>query len=166
MTVAITRTTGTKIPETLSATFAMGALEEEAILTLSIILFITVSFPTFRALHLRDPLTFIVDENTLSPRPLSTGRLSPVRVDSSKAPFPSSMIPSTGTLEPGRRMKVSPVLISAVLTSTSFPSLMTMAVSGERDINAFNRDVVLPLLLASSIFPRVIRARIMAADSK
>ena len=80
---AIMSTTGTNTPETLSATFAIGALVAEASVTVFIISAKVVSPPTRVALHFTKPNLLIVAADTLSPTALSTGILSPVRADSS-----------------------------------------------------------------------------------
>ena len=51
----ITITTGTKMPDTLSAILDMGALVADVSLTIFIICEITVSSPTFVALQRRNP---------------------------------------------------------------------------------------------------------------
>ena len=62
---------------------------------------------------------------TLSPGPLSTGRDSPVRADSSTAELPSTMTPSTGMDWPGRTTTRSPTRTSSTGISTSAPSRRT-----------------------------------------
>ena len=159
-------TTGTKTPLTRSAALAMGALVAAASETMRITWERVVSSPTRRARQVRKPDWFTVAADTGSPAFLSTGMLSPVRADSSTAELPSSTRPSTGMLSPGRTTKRSPSATSSTGTSTSAPSLSRVAVRGSRRIRAFRASVVLPLLRASSIFPTVMRVRIMAADSK
>ena len=61
---------------------------------------------------------------------------------------------------------ISPTIISFVSTSTSLPSLKSVAFLGDNFIRLFKASVVLPLDLASSILPKVIKVRIVAADSK
>ena len=163
---AMAITAGTNTPDTLSATLAIGALVAAAFATSSIICESVVSSPTLSALHLSIPSLFIVAALTLSPSVLSTGMLSPVRADSSTAPAPSVTTPSTGMLSPGRTMKISPTDTSSVITSVSTPSLITTAVFGESFNRLFSASVVRPLDIASSILPTVMRAGIMAADSK
>ena len=125
-----------------------------------------MSLPTFVALHFIAPERFIVEAKTLSPSFLSTGRLSPVREDSSTAPSPESTTPSEGTDEPGLKTKISPTFSSPMVIVFSSPSLMTKASFGFMAKRDFRASVVLPLLLASNIFPRVIRVKIVPADSK
>ena len=159
-------TTGTNTPDTLSAIWAIGAFVATAFSTISIICCNVVSLPTRTALHVSAPFWFSVAALTRSPACLSTGRLSPVRADSSTALSPSSTSPSTGILSPGLTIKVSPVVTSCAGIVISAPSLITCAVFGARSIRLLIALVVLPLLYDSSILPTVINVRIMAADSK
>ena len=159
-------TTGTKTPETLSAIFAMGALVAEASFTILIIWERVVSSPTREASHVKNPDWFMVAAETMSPFTLSTGTLSPVRAASFTAPLPSVTMPSTGMLSPGRTTKMSPFFTCSMGTVTSLPSRRSTAVLGASFIRLFKAEVVLPLEWASSILPRVIKVKIMAADSK
>ena len=108
----------------------------------------------------------IVAAETSSPACLSTGMLSPVSADSSTALMPSTITPSTGMLSPGFTAKKSPANTSSTDTSVSTPSTILRAVLGASFIRLLRASVVLPLDLASSILPTVMRVRIMAADSK
>ena len=105
---AIPITVGTKIPDTRSATLAMGAFVAAASLTIWIIWDRVVSSPTLVASHLINPEWFSVAAETVSPAFLSTGILSPVSADSFTALEPSRIIPSTGIFSPGRTTKTSP----------------------------------------------------------
>ena len=107
---AIPITAGTNIPETLSAIFAIGALVAAASLTICMIIESVVSSPTLVALHLRNPDSFVVAADTVSPAALSTGMLSPVRAASFTALTPSMTTPSTGMFSPGRTTNISPIL--------------------------------------------------------
>ena len=91
--------------------------------------------------------------------------LSPVSADSSTADEPLSTLPSTGMLCPGRTAKTSPTLTSDTGTVSSFPSRIRLAVFGASFISPLSASVVFPFDRASSIFPTVISARIIAADS-
>ena len=166
VTNAITITIGTNTPETLSATFAIGAFVAAASLTSLMICDNVVSSPTRTASHFKNPDWLTVAAETLSPAVLSTGMLSPVKADSFTALLPSKTMPSTGTFSPGRTVKMSPFLTSSIATSVSTPSCSTVAVLGERPIRLFKASVVLPLDLASNILPTVISVKIIAADSK
>ena len=166
VTTAMEITTGTKTPDTLSATFAIGAFVAAASLTIFIICERVVSSPTLVASQRRKPDWFMVAAETPSPGSLSTGMLSPVSAASLTALLPSSTTPSTGIFSPGRTTKTSPFLTCSTGTSTSCPSLTITAVFGESFIRLLSASVVLPLDRASSILPTVIRVRIMAADSK
>ena len=125
-----------------------------------------VSSPTLRALALINPDVFMVAALTLSPSSLSTGTDSPVRADSSTAVIPSIIIPSTGIASPGFTAKISPGFTSSISTFTSSPSFSTTAVLGAIFTRFFRASVVLPLDNDSKVLPTVIRAGIIAADSK
>ena len=81
VTMAMAMTTGTKIPLTLSASRAMGALELPASSTSRIIWERVVSSPTREARKRKAPFLLMVAEITVSPGPFSTGMLSPVMAD-------------------------------------------------------------------------------------
>ncbi len=159
-------TTGTNTPDTLSATLAIGAFVAAASLTICIICERVVSSPTLVASHLIKPDWLRVAAETMSPGVLSTGILSPVRAASFTALFPCITTPSTGIFSPGLTTNISPFLTCSTGTSFSAPSLNMTAVLGASFIRLLRASVVRPLDLASSIFPTVISARIMAADSK
>ena len=166
VTTAIAMTTGTNPPATLSASLAMGALEEAASSTRRIIWASVVSSPTRVARKVKEPDLLMEAAATLAPGSFSTGRLSPVRADSSTEEAPSVTTPSTGMRPPGRTTMRSPTATSSTGTSTSAPSRSTMAVLGARSIRRVMAWLVLPLERVSSHLPRVIRVRIMPADSK
>ena len=159
-------TAGTNTPETLSATFAIGAFVAAASLTIRMICESVVSSPTLVARHFTKPDWLIVAAETVLPASLSTGMLSPVRAASFTAQVPSVTTPSTGMLSPDLTTKISPISTSAIGTFISAPFRSTVAVFGARRIRPFSVSVVLPLDLASSIFPTEISTSIMAADSK
>ena len=166
VTNAISITAGTNTEDTLSAILAIGALVADASLTILIIFAKVVSSPTRLALQRRKPETLIVAAETASPSDLSTGMLSPVSADSFTALLPSSTVPSTGMLQPGRTTNMSPSATCSTGTSASFPSLTTTAVLGESFTSAFSASVVFPIERASSIFPTEISTRIIAELSK
>ena len=166
VTTAILITVGTKTPETLSAILAIGAFVAAASLTILIIWERVVSSPTRVASHRINPDWFTVAAETASPGFLSTGILSPVSAASLTALFPSRTTPSTGMFSPGRTTKTSPFRTCSMGTVASCPFRTTTAVLGASFIRPFSASVVFPLDRASSIFPTVIRVRIMAADSK
>ena len=165
-TTAMEITAGTKMPETLSATLAMGALVAAASLTIWMIWERVVSSPTRVARQVRKPDWFRVAAETGSPAPLSTGMLSPVRADSFTALVPSTTTPSTGMVSPGRTTKRASFSTWSMGTVTSFPSRRRVAVLGASCMRPLRASVVFPLEWASRSFPTVIRVRIMAADSK
>ena len=166
VTSAIPITTGTNIPDTRSAIFAIGAFVAAASLTILMIWARVVSSPTLVALQRMKPDWLVVAADTLSPGFLSTGIDSPVRAASFTAEFPSIITPSTGMFSPGRTRKISSVRTSDILTSVSIPPLSTTAVCGASFMRLLRASVVLPLDLASSILPTVMRVSIIAADSK
>ena len=137
-----------------------------ASLTMRMIWDRVVSSPTRVARHFIKPDWFTVAAETVSPSPLSTGMLSPVRADSFTVLLPSTTTPSTGMFSPGRTTKMSPLCTCSTGISVSAPFLTTVAVLGARLIRLFRASVVFPFDRASSILPTVIRVRIMAADSK
>ena len=163
---AIAMMPGTNTADTLSATFAIGALDAEASLTICMILERRVSSPTLAASHLRAPWRLIVPCETFSPTLFSTGMLSPVSADSFTELNPSTTLPSAGIVSPGRTMNTSPTFISSTGTLTSFPSLITVAFLGDSFTSASRASVVFPLAFASSSFPTEIRVSTIAADSK
>ena len=138
-------TVGTKMPETLSAILAMGALVAAASLTIWMIWERVVSSPTRVARQRRKPDWLMVAAETLSPSALSTGMLSPVRADSLTALWPSRITPSTGMFSPGRTTKMSPCRTASMGTSVSTPSFTTVAVLGASFIRLFRASVVRPL---------------------
>ena len=166
VTKAIAITAGTNTPDTLSAIFAIGAFDAAASPTVLIIFDKVVSSPTLVASQRIKPDWFMVAAHTLSPSALSTGMLSPVNADSFTAPLPLITTPSTGIFSPALTMNTSPFLTRSTGTVTSLPSTNSVASSGASFIRLRMASVVLPLDLASSIFPTVISVGIMAADSK
>ena len=125
-----------------------------------------MSSPTLVASHLMNPDWFNVAADTMSPTFLSTGILSPVSAASLTALLPSTTMPSTGMLSPGRTTKISPFLTCSMGTVLSTPVMTTTAVLGASFISPFRASVVLPLERASSILPTVMSVRIIAAVSK
>ena len=159
-------TAGTNTPDTRSATFAIGAFVAAASLTMRMICDSVVSSPTRVASHRKKPDRLTVAADTLSPGCLSTGMLSPVSAASSTALSPSRTTPSTGIFSPGRTTNISPFFTCPIGTVTSAPSRTTTAVLGASFISDRRASVVFPFDRASSIFPTVIRVRIIADDSK
>ena len=167
VTSAIAITAGTNTPAILSASRAMGALEEEASSTRRIIWDKVVSSPTFKALQTSLPALFIVADTTGSPGCFSTGILSPVIAASLMLEVPSTTTPSAGTRLPGFTTNKSSFLSWCVGISFSSPfSVSRIAVFGERSINFSIASLVFPFERVSKYFPTVISASIMPADSK
>ena len=165
-TMAMVMTIGTKTPATLSASFAIGALELVASSTRRIICARAVSSPTLVACILKYPLLLTVAPMTLSPACLSTGILSPVMADSSMEAEPSVRIPSTGMDSPAFTISISPFSSSSTGIVDSTPSRMTVAVFGARFRSLLMASEVLPFARASKNLPRVISVRIVPAPSK
>ena len=159
-------TAGTKNDDTRSASACMGALLPCASWTSLMICARAVFFPTLVAVNFKRPWPLTVPPVTTSFSFLSTGRGSPVSMDSSTDDMPSIIIPSTGILSPGRITTISPSFTAEIGTcfSSSFSSMV--AVLGTRPISFFMAPPVLPFVLASSSLPNLIRVIITADVSK
>src|SRR3990172_8928068 len=79
-----------------------GTFDPCASWTMRMILASAVSLPTFVARNLKAPVLLIVAPMTSSPTFFSTGRDSPVTIDSSTAEEPSISSPSPGIFSPLR----------------------------------------------------------------
>ena len=101
-------TTGTKTPETRSASRWTGALPVCASSTSRAIWASAVSAPTFVARTTSRPPALTVAPATSVPGWTSTGTDSPVSMLMSTAEMPSSTTPSVATFSPGRTTKRSP----------------------------------------------------------
>ena len=112
-----------------------------------------------------EPVRLTVPLATDVPGLFSTGRLSPVSIDSSTVEAPSTTSPSTGTRSPGRILTRSPTATSAVGTSTSPPSRSTRAVRGASDTSRRMASDVRPRARASSQRPSATRVITTAAVS-
>ena len=156
---------GTNTPDILSANFAIGALELWASSTSFIIWDKVVSSPTLVTFILKTPVLFRLAPTTLLSTLFSTGRLSPVNIDSSTDEYPSITTPSKGIFSPGRTNNTSPTTISSTFTTDSTPSLIMFAVFGARFISLLIASVVRPFDTASKYLPKVIKVSITAADS-
>jgi hypothetical protein len=158
-------TTGTNMPEILSASLAMGAFDPCASSMSFTIRARVVALPTRVARQTTEPLRLMLPPVTSAPSSFSTGVLSPVSIDSSAEVMPSVTIPSTGNLSPGLTITSSSTLTLDAGTVFSLPSRRTVARGGARlrrvrmAFPAFDFD------LASRYRPVVIRVMIVAADS-
>ncbi len=139
-------TAGTKMPETLSAVFATGALVAAASRTSRMTWERVVSCPTRSARQMSAPFWLMVAALTGDPGNLSTGMLSPVRAASLTLDTPSATVPSTGMASPGLTRNRSPTSTSLTGTVTCLPSRSTVAVWGASCIRLFRASVVRPLL--------------------
>ena len=108
VTSATRTTAGTNQPETVSASFWMGARLRCASATMRTICDNRVSAPTRSAVIRKPPVPLRVPPVTRSPSAFSTGIDSPVTMDSSTLDRPSVTTPSTGTDSPGRTRSTSP----------------------------------------------------------
>ena len=166
VSAAIPSTTGTKMAETWSASFWIGALLPCASSTRRMICASAVSRPTFVASNLSRPSLLSVAPITGSPGFFSTGSDSPVSIDSSTAERPSTTTPSTGIFSPGRTSTTSPTRTSSTGISSSVPSRTTRAVLARRPISFLIASLVRPLARASRYLPSLISVMITAAVSK
>ena len=87
---------------------------------------------------------------TLSPTERSTGIGSPEIIDSSIVVFPSVIIPSTGILSPGFTFRISCNSILSILTATSSPFTIFIALLGASFSNSFTAEFVLLCARASN----------------
>jgi len=135
-------TAGTNIPATLSTRCCTGALLFCALSTVAMILPSTDSDPTCSAINLKLPRWFIVPAHALSPTFLTTGIDSPEMVLSSTTLWPSTTLPSTGTLLPGFTSTTSPFLIRDSGTSLRLSPSTNQAISGCKPMIFFIDEVV------------------------
>ncbi len=92
--------------------------------------------------------------------------LSPVKADSSTEAFPLKIMPSTGIDCPDFTTIMSLIFTSAMGTSTSSPSRIIVAVCGAKLMSFVKASEVRLFDLASKYFPKVIKVRMVAPDSK
>ena len=106
-------------------------------------------------------------EDRAARRALSTGRLSPVSMDSSTADSPSSTVPSTGMRSPGRTTTMSPGRTSST-GDFDFHAVAQHARGGRLQVHqaADGRARRWPRARASSVRPSRISAMMTAAASK
>ncbi len=150
----------------MSAIFAIGALEPWASSTRRMIWERTVSAPTFVTRKVMAPFLFMLAPIRESPGPFSTGKLSPVSMDSSTAVVPETIVPSTGIFSPGLTRTMSPASTSSIGISISLPSWTTVAVLGWRPMSFLIDSEVRPFDTASRDFPSRIRVMMIPAVSK
>ncbi len=166
VTAAVSSTAGTKISLTRSAMRWIGALDPWARWTSSTIRASAVSRPTRVARMTNEPVVLSVAPITSSPVCLVDGIGSPVSIDSSTAEMPSTTMPSTGTLSPGRTRSRSPAMTSASAMSSSTPLRIRRAVVACSPTRRRMAPVVLPFARFSSHLPSRIRPRMIVAESK
>ena len=160
-------TTGTNIAEILSARRWIGGLAACAARTRRTMLASTVSRPVAVARAMNSTPALSVPAKTVSPAQRSTGRDSPVSMDSSSwARASSNKTPSTGTASPVGTRKRSPIRRLAASTSTQLPSRSTQARRGARSISARRSRLARTRACSSSRLPTRTNAMISTADSK
>ena len=150
MSSAVPITTGTNTAETRSARRWIGACDACASRISRMTCASTLLAPTAVVSISNAPERLIVAPTTRSPASLSTASDSPVSIDSSTAPVPATMRPSTGIRSPGRTITSSPVRTSAMGTSTSVSPRRTRATAGCSRASCRSADIVCILARASS----------------
>ena len=132
VSTATISTDGTNTAATRSANRPSGGLLFCACRTLAMIWASTVSSPTRVAWNTKVPDWFTVPPVTGSPSRLTTGRGSPVSMDSSTVDWPPMSRPSTGIFSPGRTRIRAPRSSVSMGTSRSPPSSTKRAVFGRK----------------------------------
>ena len=167
---ATAMTAGTKTPAATSARRWMGARLRCASPTSATMRASTVSAPTRSARMTNAPAPLTVAPTSRSPGSFETGMGSPVSIDSSTAPWPSSTRPSTGIFSPGRTRRRSPTTTPARSTSSSMawpPSPRSRrARLGARSSSARSADPVRARARSSSTWPSSTSVTMPAAASK
>ncbi len=163
---ATATTAGTKTAATRSARRWIGARLRCASATRRRICASTVSAPVRVARMRKAPLWLSVAPVTGSPAALATGSGSPVSIDSSTLPAPSTTAPSVGTRSPGRTRSTSPGTTAPTGMSRSSPPRTTRAVAGARSISSRTASPVRFRARSSSTCPISTSVVITAADSK
>ena len=163
---ATTKTAGTKTAEIESASRWIGAFEPCASSTRRMMRASAESAPTAVARMCSSPVVFMVAPKTASPSLFSTGRDSPVSIDSSTAESPLMTSPSTEICSLGLTITTSPGCTAAIGISYSSPSSSTRASFGRSAISLRTASEVWPFARASSVRPRRINPMIAAAVSK
>ena len=159
-------TAGTKTAETRSAMRWIGARLRCASATARAMRASAVASPTARASITSAAAPLTVPPVTRSPGVFSTGSGSPVIVDSSIAPRPSTIIPSQGARWPGSRRRRSPGRSSETGTSLSPPSPSSRrAVSGASSSKARMAPPARRRAASSSAWPNSASVAIRAAAS-
>ena len=160
-------TAGTNQPDTVSASFWIGARERCASATIWTICASKVSLPTRSARITKLPVVLTVAPVTLSPGDFSAGTGSPVIIDSSMLLCPSITTPSTGTFSPGRTRSRLPGTTASSGMSSSAPSSSTSrACFGARSSNSRIALLVWERARNSSTCPSNTRATMTDAASK
>ena len=166
-TTATTITAGTNQAATRSAVRWIGARDRWASATICTIRASIVSRPILSARMTNEPVWFTVPPMTPSPAVFVVGIASPVTSDSSSEERPSSTVPSTGTVSPGRTRSRSPIWTRSRVISSSVPSgLMRCAVLGVRSSSALMAPEVRSRARSSRTCPSRTSAVMTDAASK
>ena len=166
VSMAITRTAGTKTAETRSARRCTGALPACASTTSRVMWARWVSAPTRVAVTVRVPSTLTVAPVTGSPGATSTGTGSPVSREVSTALSPETTTPSVAIRSPGRTTNTSPTLTCEAGTLVSTPSTITEASWAARLASALRALVERRFARASNHRPASRKTGTAAATSK
>ena len=150
---AMSTTTGTKIPATRSARRWMGALVSWASRTRRMMRASTESAPMRVARTRSAPVRLTVPPTTSSPVRRSMGSGSPVSIDSSMLPCPSTMVPSAAMDSPGRTRNSSPVMRLEMGSSSSPPVRTTRTVWGRSESRRSSAAEARPFARSSSHCP-------------
>ncbi len=118
-------TAGTKTAATVSASRCTAVLPVWASSTSRVIRASWVSAPTASARTTSSPPELTAPPTTRVPGPASTGRLSPLTSDRSRAERPSVTVPSVATFSPGRTRNSSPTRNRSTGMRCSVPSRRT-----------------------------------------
>jgi hypothetical protein len=167
VSAAMSSTVGTNQVATRSARRWMGARLRWAVATMCTIWDSSVSAPTLSARMTKPPVWLRVPAVTFAPGSFDAGMDSPVTIDSSTVPLPSTSSPSTGTFSPGRTRSSSPAWMLSICTVSSDPSGFTRtAVLGARSRRALMAPEVFSRARSSSTWPSRTSAVMTAAASK
>mmetsp|Transcript_41062 Transcript_41062/g.97565 ORF Transcript_41062/g.97565 Transcript_41062/m.97565 type:complete len:523 (-) Transcript_41062:835-2403(-) len=163
---------GTNTRLTASAIAWMGGLEACASSIILTIWLRTVSVPVDVTRRNTVPSRTTVAPRILSSTVFTTGMLSPVSMLSSTSAVPTTTTPSAGTDEPRTTLRRSPTwscsagISRSLVTCPSSSTVSSVAVCGLSSRSLCSTREVAPLALASSHFPRVMKAMRSAETSK
>ena len=159
-------TSGTKTWEMRSTSRWTGALRDCASLTSRAMPASVVSWPTRCASMIRRPEAFMVAPVTILPGETSTGRDSPVSMDSSTAEVPDTTTPSVAMRSPGRTTNCSPTCSCSIGMRTSWESRRTATSFAPRLRSSCNACEERPFARASNQRPSSKKTITMAEVSR